>query len=151
MAQGDIRFSLVNGEGSLSVVSGDLDQDAGLETCILVSLFTDMRASDDDKLPDNSNSKRGWWGDAFYDSSVGSKLWLLSRASIAGTLLDDAKKFAQDALKWLVEDGVAERIDVSVARTDVYTIEISVSVTRPKGDSAVSFRYFYNWQNQLLR
>lgn len=151
MAQGDIRLSLINNEGSLSILSGDVDSDLGLETAILISLFTDARAAEDDTLPDNSLSKRGWWGDSFLEASLGSKLWLISRASITSSLLEDAKKYAKNCLNWLIEDGVAQAVEVSVERTDMSTIHITVSVTRPKGDSATSFKYFYNWQNQLLR
>jgi phage gp46-like protein len=151
MAQGDIRFSLLNGEGAISIVSGDLDADTGLETCILISLFTDARAQDDDVLPDNSLSKRGWWGDSFLEASLGSRLWLLSRATIVPSLLDDAAKHAKECLQWLIEDGVVDKIDVSVTRTDMYTLHIQINVTRPKGDSNIVFKYFYNWQNQLLR
>jgi len=51
-------------EGDLEVENGDLAHDGGLETAVLMSLFTDRRARDDDKLLDEeARDKKGWWGD----------------------------------------------------------------------------------------
>ena len=43
----------------------DLQGDDGLLTAVIISLFTDARAHDDDPLPDErvgvTSDKRGWW------------------------------------------------------------------------------------------
>lgn len=68
----------------------DLQGDDGLMTAVIISLFTDARAHDDDPLPDErvgvSSDRRGWWGDCLPDAqgeqtleSIGSRLWLLWR------------------------------------------------------------------------
>ena len=58
-------------EGVISYDSdiGDLKPDNGLYTAVLISLFTDARARDDDALPDviseeDFPNRRGWWGDS---------------------------------------------------------------------------------------
>lgn len=151
MAQGDIRFSLINGEGAVSVNVGDLSSDVGLETCIALSLFTNARAEEDDVLPDNTLNKQGWWGNSVAEIVKGSRLWLISRSKNTDDVREKAKDYALEALKWMVDDGVIKNLTVIVTRTAMDTIEIKIQATKPKGGSDVVFKYFYNWQNQLLR
>ena len=73
-------FDLVLSPGE----SPDLQGDDGLLTALLISLFTDRRAHDDDPLPDERvgvpSDMRGWWGDYFETERpdpIGSRLWLL--------------------------------------------------------------------------
>lgn len=51
----------------LAIEGGRLVTDDGLRTAILISLFTDARANDDDPLPEPGADRRGWWGDASQD------------------------------------------------------------------------------------
>ena len=50
------------GSGDICVVGADLLSDDGLETAILISLFSDARVRDDE-LPAGHTWKRGFWGD----------------------------------------------------------------------------------------
>ena len=69
------------------IVEGDL-VDSSVAELVLISLFTDSRASDSDELPDGSNDLRGWPGDTYSTSVWGGKLWLLKREK----LTSDVKK-----------------------------------------------------------
>lgn len=105
--------------------------DDSLETAIVVSLFTDRRADDTDRLPFEAADKRGWWGDAYIDvpgRKHGSKLWLLEREKQLPDVLPWARQIVEEALAWLVEDGRATRIEVATSypRTSVLLIEIGV-------------------------
>ncbi|MBY0234146.1 MAG: phage GP46 family protein [Burkholderiaceae bacterium] len=90
-----------------------------LSTAIILSLFTDKRAGRDDALPLNVKDRRGWVGDEFMsggqDDQWGSTLWLCMAGKAADTLLEQARFAAQEALAWLIRDGIAERIDVTTA------------------------------------
>ena len=68
------------GAGDICVVGADLQAEAGLDTAILISLFTDARVREDE-LPPGHTWRRGWWGDDVEDEPdiTGSKLWLLRR------------------------------------------------------------------------
>lgn len=148
---GDIRFNLSDGEGGLALVQNDLDRDAGLETAVLVSMFSDRRADLEDALPDNTKDLRGWWGDATQSDKIGSRLWLLSRSKIENATNTDAEIYAKECLQWMLEDGVAESVEVTVTRTGTYELSIAVIIERPKGAKDITFKYFFNWETQSLR
>ena len=91
----------------------DLAGDDGLETAIILSLFTDRRALEDDPLPDGSDDRRGWWADAYVGQDhIGSRLWLLEREKDTREVVNRARDYAEEALQWLVEDGIALGIEV---------------------------------------
>ncbi|MEY2685989.1 MAG: hypothetical protein RL375_187 [Pseudomonadota bacterium] len=91
-----------------------------LATAVTLSLFTDKRAGRDDRLPLHSTDRRGWVGEEFMGSGVdagtdawGSALWLVYASKTTGQILEQARFAAQEALAWLVRDGIASRVDVS--------------------------------------
>lgn len=115
----------------LALAAYDLDSDDGLETAVIVSLFSDRRAHADDALP-SGNDRRGWWGDTYPDvagDKIGSRLWLFSRSKQTTQTLDTARDAARDALTWLVDDGVARSIDVQayVVRSGVLGLDIAIA------------------------
>lgn len=137
----------------LEVASNDIATDDTLETAIFLSLFTDRRASDEDQLPEGEASRRGWWGDVFPNvprDRIGSKLWLLGREKQMPQVVPRAQEYARDALQWLIEDRVAERVDVEAAIVSPGVLGIGVTVRRPAGD-AVTYRYNYTWAAQAAR
>lgn len=90
-----------------------------LATAVIISLFTDARADDDDRLPWGSTDRRGWVGNAFmpadFDDSAdtwGNKLWLLYISKAPVDILERARFTAWESLQWMVRDGLASRIDV---------------------------------------
>lgn len=62
-------------ESDLVIEGGDLALDQGLQTKILLSLFTDRRVGPKENLEDPQDL-RGWWA----REDFGSRLWLLGRA-----------------------------------------------------------------------
>lgn len=148
---GDIRMTYEDGVGGISITQNDLGRDPGLETAVMISLFSDQRATLEDSLPDNSKDLRGWWGDATQEDLIGSKLWLLSRAKMQDATNTDIELFVKDALQWMVKDGVADSVAATVTRTDTDTVSIDVLIERPKGAKDITFKYFFNWENQSLR
>lgn len=122
------------------VADNDVEMDAGLETLVIISLFTDARADVDDTLPDTNGGRRGWWGDSTSDKngdSVGSKLWLHERDRLNEQLLLDIKKRAQDALKWMLDEGLALSVVVTTERMPLdngdYSVALAVEITKPDG------------------
>ena len=96
----------------------DLASDDGLKTAIILSLFTDRRALEDDPLPDGSDDRRGWWADAFAGDQIGSRIWLLEREKDTREVVNRARDYAEEALQWLIEDGIAQRIEVMAGWVD---------------------------------
>lgn len=134
--------------GDIRQIAGDLATDTTLRTAVVVSLFTDRRARDDDALPAGAgDDRRGWWGDLLppvEHDQIGSRLWLLAREKQTREVVARAREYAEEALAWLVEDGVADRVEVraDIVRTGVLGLHITIH--RPQG--AEEYRYHYVWE-----
>jgi len=108
----------------------NLATDAGLRTAVILSLFTDRRAEAYDVLPDASGDRRGWWADAYADDRIGSRLWLLAREKQQPQVLARAREYAEQALRWMVDDGLATRVSVTAetVRTGVLGLRIVITL-----------------------
>lgn len=151
---GDIRmvFDVSIGHGDLTVQDRDLERDPGLETAVIVSLFSNRRADSLDELPDPSGSSEGWWGDAVSENPVGSKLWLVGREKLQPTeVIPRAEQYAKEALAWMIEDNVASEITATAIRYSIDTLRLDLSIIRPEIGRAESFTYFFNWVEQIVR
>jgi phage gp46-like protein len=127
-----------------------LAEDAALETAVLLSLFSDRRAEPDEAPPDGSDDRRGWWADAYpaaVGDRLGSRLWLLSRSKGTAAVLALARSYAEEALAWLVEDGVAERVEVAAERQGAERLALEVAIHRP-ADPPAQFRFEDFWNRQ---
>jgi len=130
----------------MALVDGDLATDAGLMTATILSFFTDRRALPEDVLPDGTSDRRGWWADAYNDRPYGSRLWLLHREKEQDEVLRRAKEYAEEALAWMVEDGVAAAVEVEAEHLRRGTLLIRSAIIR--GDGGVLERnYEYVWRN----
>ena len=146
----DIGLFLVEGCFDVKVENGDLKSDDGLETAVIISLFTDRRVSEQ-QLPDLAVSKRGWWGDMFSDidgDQIGSRLWTIERRKRTDETLRLYEDFAKEALDWLIEDGVASTITVLAAYDSQGQAVGEIIITRPSGATS---RYDANWDAQELK
>lgn len=139
----------------MSLLPGDIEGDDGLETAVLISLFSDARATDDMIAAiDKDGDLRGFWGDiARPGDSTGSLLWTIKRAKQLTSVLSAARGFCQIALNWLIDDKVADRVDVRTSylapASGVMIIEIDIY--RPGSANPVQYRYGYEWSAQLLK
>lgn len=123
-----------------------LDSQEPLVRAVMISLFTWRRANADDDLP--GNMKMGWWGDNFAtvaNDKIGSRLWLLSRAKLTDETLARAKEYADEALKWLIDDGIAARVVVEVERQGLFTLALACRVFRSDGSTPVDIRFPDAW------
>lgn len=149
---------LINGElleGDLIDLGEAFAPDAGLETEVIISLFTDRRARDDDILPDpNSTDKRGWWGDLvskIQNDEIGARQWLLERSKTEQQVLILTKSFVKEALQWMIDDGVAIKIDVEVERLGAVPNSILAYAAKiHKSDGTIiALNFDDKWNNQL--
>lgn len=114
----------------------DLTPDDGLETAVIDSLFTDRLAEPDDELPDGDTDRRGWWGDMLAETPgdrIGSRLWLLSREKELPEVLGRAEEYANEALAWLVDDGVANSVEVTAENPSPGLMTLQITITRGDG------------------
>jgi phage gp46-like protein len=135
-------------EADLAIAANDLVADDGLETAVLLSLFTDRRAGAGDVLPPGETDRRGWWGDAFpvvEGDLIGSRLWLLTREKQRSAVLPRVEEYAREALAWLVEDRVASKVEVVASFPRAGWLALDVSVYRPLGDPT-KYRFDRAWE-----
>lgn len=125
-----------------------------LQTAITISLFTDARATADDPLPRNARHRRGWLGNQVLgepDDNWGSLLWLHYVGKSSAQVLEAARFAAQEALAWLVRDGIASRVSVSaewVSGTAGSRLAVRPQVYRPDQPSPV---YDVLWSTSIAR
>ncbi len=137
-------------QGDIVVGPTDLATDEGLQTAVLISLFSDRRVSANEELPAGEDARRGWWGDTFADDPndrIGSRLWLLHREKQLASVIDRANEYAREALQWLIDDRVARRVDVNAENTTFQRLDIEVTIYRPNGSTA-RFRFGSAWANE---
>jgi len=138
-------------EGDFGFENNDLVSDEGLETAVVISLFTDRKADEDDILPDPDGSKRGWWGDlgsGIENDQIGSKLWLLEREKTTEETLVRAKQYIFDALQWMIDDGITNKIEVDVERQGSITPILAFLVKIYKNTTILNISFNEQWEAQ---
>jgi phage gp46-like protein len=129
------------------IINNGLGTNQDLVTAIIISLFSDRLADASDTLPDpNSSNRRGWWADTYDGTLIGSRLWLLSRAKSSPQLLLTAQGYAQEALQWLIDDGVCSSINVQTWFFDnnQQLLGIGITIYQPR-QSPQKIQFQYVW------
>lgn len=118
-----------------------------LATAVVISLFTDREATEDDAIADGTGDPRGWWGD---DGQylIGSRLWLLERAKRTQETLALAQSYIEEALQWMIDDGIVARFEVFVEWTQQHMLGARVTAFRNDGTTrALSYAWAWNGIN----
>lgn len=133
-------------EYDISILNGDLKECDDLDSAVIISLFTWARASAGEV--DENAPRFGWFGDkidADNTDSTGSKLYLLKRKKITNQTIMDAREYIEQALQWMIEDGVATEINAEVERntSDVNRADALVQIVR--GDRSRTMKFNDLW------
>jgi phage gp46-like protein len=138
------------GSGDWSIIGGDLsvtsDGLSDLSNAIQLSLFTDCRATPGFITVDGNN--KGYWGDTYTTSALGSNLWQLYRGIKSGNtqLLLQARDYSRAALQWLINDGLVKTLSVQTSWISRTAIGILIQIIQPQQSSTVSFNYSWSWE-----
>lgn len=103
-----------------------------LPRAVIISIFSWRRANPDDNAP----VPMGWWGDTYptvTGDRIGSRLWLLGREKITNDVLNRARDYAIEALQWMLDDGVAARIDVDSQRGGMDEAQLNIVIYQRDG------------------
>lgn len=123
-----IEFGEFGADLALGVL--DLVLDQGLQTAVLISLFSDARAAGDPPYPDGSLDPRGYWGDV-PANRMGSLLWHFEREKLTAATIESVRAAAEQSLAWFVTERVAGDVAVRAQRgRGLHTIELSIQITR---------------------
>lgn len=133
-------------EYDISILNGDLKECDDLDSAVIISLFTWARAAAGEV--DENAPRFGWFGDkidADSADSTGSKLYLLKRKKITNQTIMDAREYIEQALQWMIEDGVATEISAEVERntSDVNRADALVQIVR--GDRSRTMKFNDLW------
>lgn len=122
------------GTYDLKTTGEDIEEENGLETAIIISLYTDRRVE----------NKNGFWGDSLGDGEWGSKIWTLRRETLNPKIQKKLEEYAKDSLKWLIDDKVAKSITVSSEIINPMSIHLLIKIIRPNG-SVLGYRFNNIW------
>lgn len=129
-----------------------LAADDGLLTSVLLSLYTDRQARADDTLPNadlGDTDRRGWCGDALNDDpndKEGSRLWLNTSAKQLQAVLVNDEAYAREALQWMLDDGIASKLDISAFSPRAGWRALSVAIHRPN-QPVTRYQFENFWSN----
>ncbi len=115
-----------------------------LSAAVTISLFADRPRGEG-----SPGERSGHWIDAFGDAGdvgIGSRIWTLDR--VASATAEALEAEAREALAWLVEDGVAESVEVSAVRVGRSRLDLLVGIARPTGREEL--RYRGAWEGRVV-
>ncbi len=122
-----------------SLVTADMND--SLSRTVVISLFT-WRLADTGDVYDGSN-KYGWWGDTYPvepGDKIGSKLWQLLRRKLTDDVIAEVEEVSRDSLQWMIDDGICSNVDVSVERSEINRVNISVVLTVDGKQTSYKFK-----------
>ena len=148
MVTGDIGLFDIEGNViDFKVERNDIAIASGLRSAVLLSLFTDARV-ELEELPPGETGQRGWWADELstaLNDRHGSKLWLLRREKQTQEVAERAREYCQQALAWLIDDGVAQSVSVATSFPERGSLLIQIEIRKPTGDLE-NYQFNYLWK-----
>lgn len=141
-------WDIANLRGDWVVSNGSLASGDDLTTAVLISLFTDRVAQIGDPIPDNQSDPRGWWGDNQAGGNtvpIGSRLWLITREKQTQETLNRAVTYSQEALQWMIDDGVAASVIVTAEWQRPGFLALVVTINRQDG-TTVALNFKWAWE-----
>lgn len=131
--------------GDWVLVGSVLKTGSDLATAVIISLFSDRVAHDDDRF--DGDNPRGWWADGEADEEkIGSRLWLLNRRKQEKKTLDDALTYTKEALQWMITDQVVGAFDISCSWVKAGFLGITIIAHKPDG-STESLKFAWAWNS----
>jgi phage gp46-like protein len=129
----------------ISASNGDLDLTQGFDSAILISLLTDARA--DKSQISRPEKRRGWVGNVMsivIGRQLGSFLWLVDQRRLISQTVIDTVDYANKSLKWMIDDKVVKKIDISGEIIPKQGIALNVILTA--FDGSTSNQYVKLWE-----
>lgn len=124
----EIKLSDFGDGGAITSSGGDIDQDDGFLTAIYTSLF-------------GGDNFYNIYSDYPQDKSFEDAI----QAPITALNLKNAEQAASNLLKWMVDEGVVESVDVKAYGGSENKMNVDITTTEPGGDSRT---YGVIWQNE---
>lgn len=136
-------------EFDLAVDGPDLAAEDSLVSAVMVSLFCDRLAQTYEV--GQGEDRRGWWADSLTDGQqlTGSRLWLLERSKQLISVVKLAEQYCQEALAWMVEDGIVSAVNVTAFAMRPGVLAALIHFTL--NGTSRRFRFEFDQERQIWR
>lgn len=94
--------------GSPVITDKGIQRDDTSASAVFLSLGLDLRV----------DGEGGWWQETYSDMPQGSKLWSLAGRKITTEVLALAVQYAEEALQWMIDDGIASEVGATAVDKD---------------------------------
>jgi phage gp46-like protein len=134
-----------NGRFDLDFSGNDLHLTDSLKNAVLLSLgiWASGRVSDGNAVLEPQIS--GWWGSSLDDIELGSTIWKSFSDKVGEPVLDKIDAAVTQALKWMIDDGVAKDVVPDTSILSKNSVEIVVKIVRPDS-SEEEYKWQVNWE-----
>lgn len=142
-----LRIDEITGKYDISInENGDIDVEDFFDTAVLYSLKGERRAAPSEI--DAPELRRGWIGNR-QDFENGSKIWLFEQQRLTNDVMNRIADEARNSLQWLVDDGIAERIDNVVVELIKGVVSLRITIRRSR--NRIDTKLFELWENTGVR
>ena len=98
---------------NLDAITAPIASQEGMNHAVLQSIYNHSESTQNDRSRMEKDERGGNWSDELL-AMVGSRDWTLRREKLTPQTLSLAKRFYQESLTWLIKEGHAKTVDVSV-------------------------------------
>ncbi len=130
----DLYLNPTKDGGNLIIENGKPQMISGLENAVYLSLFT-----------------APWWGNAVSEQSekyISSIPEIMNAGILTLQVKLDVIEAVKNALAWMIDDGIADRIEVRAEIPQAGTLYLAVTIYEPESADGVDYRYALNWAAQ---
>jgi phage gp46-like protein len=143
----DVKLA-INDQGyyDLVIENGSIAGVEGLDTAILVSIYTDARAPA--STVSDPLMRRGWVGNILnvnLERELGSILWIADTSRVDQNTLNYFNRETKACLKWMLDDGIVKNIIINSEIVDSKNIKVNISLI--KLNQTEADKYSILWKN----
>ena len=133
----DIYLQPRNDGGEITVTSGKPEMTGGLDNAVYLSLFT-----------------AGYWGNAISEQAerYGSIIpGIMAEGMLSNQTRLDVIEAAQSSLQWMIDEGIAERVEARAEIANRSTLYLAVTIYEPGRATPRQIAYGLNWDAQEVQ
>lgn len=133
-----LHYDTTRGSPSWGQCDLTFDGDDALVSAVLISLFSWRRGAPEEA--DETGNRYGWWA-----GTIGSRLWTIRREKILPTLVPRVRDIFQEALQWLLDDGVATSLELQTELRGGDDLYVAIGIIRD-GRKVAALQFANVWQ-----
>ena len=138
-AKNDKRIDAIEQEKSklaeqVESLNGQISELENLKSDLEAELAEVKRPAGGTKNKVAGEHKDAFTWPAVQNDRTGSRLYLLRRSKLTNKTPQLARDYAREALAWMVEDGVASRLDINAVRTGTDSLALAITIYQRDGN-----------------